>query len=225
MTLRAILLLAVVPACAGSTCSVNVNVNSATPLDEATAIINIRRTENQSQATVEAAVTRGFANVELTDEQSIMVNGVELNRTGGLFVASVPAADNYTVSVREPTRGVDTTHIAEPGGFDIVSPPAGGVASLSGFMVEWTDAQAGFLAEVRITQTLLGEPKSLTVGPLADTGSLVITDAQIADGEFGQGATMTLTVTRIAEETDVNGFASGTLRARLTKSITVNAGP
>jgi len=210
---------------AGATCSVNVNVNSGTPLDEADAIINIRRTDGQAQASVEASIRRGFANVNLTDEQSVSVNDVELMRSGSLFFATVEAGSSYTVRVVEPTRGVNTTNVVEPGGFDITGPAEGSTASLSGFTVEWSNSEPGFFVEILITQNLLGEPKSLLVGPLPDAGSQLIPDMQIASAGFGQGAPMTIAVTRIAEDSAVAGFASGVMQVRLTKSVTVNAGP
>lgn len=225
MRIRAIAILAAVMGAAGATCSVNLNVNSGTPLDDASAIINIRRISGQAKASVEATIRRGFTNVNLSDEQEIAINGVELQRTGSLFVASVDAATSYTLTVQEPTRGINTTNVVEPGGFDITSPSDGGTASLSGFTVEWTNAQAGFLVEISITQNLLGSPKSLIVGPLPDSGSLFVPDSQLASAGFGQGAPMSIAVSRIAEVASVSGFASGVMQVRLTKSVTANAGP
>lgn len=209
----------------GQVCGVRVNVNTGTPLDEANAIVTVRRTAGQSQASVDASFTRGFANVNLTDEQSITINGEEFNRTGSTFFASIDGNSTYTLVVREPTRGVESTTVNEPGDFDITSPPSGGTASLSGFTVEWTNADPNLQVEIRLVQTLLGEPKSLSVGPIGDTGAATISDADIANAGFGQGAQMTITLTRVAQSTTVNGFASGVMQVRLTKSTTVNAGP
>jgi hypothetical protein len=209
----------------GQVCGVRVNVNTGTTLDDASAIVTIRRTAGQPQATVEASFTRGFANVNLTDEQSITINGEDFNRTGSTFFASIDASSTYTLVVREPTRGVESTTVSEPGDFEITSPASGGTASLSGFIVEWTNADPNLQIEIRIAQTLLGDPKSLSIGPIGDTGAATITDAQIASAGFGQGAPLTIAVTRVNEETNVNGFASGILQVRLTKSTTANTGP
>lgn len=223
---RNIFLLGVALICtSGQVCGVRVNVNTGTPLDDANAIVTIRRTSGQAQATVEATFTRGFANVNLTDEQSITINGEDLNRTGSTFFASIDASSTYTLLVREPTRGVESTVVAEPGDFEITSPPSGGTASLSGFTIEWTNADPNLQIEIRVAQTLLGEPKSLMIGPIGDTGAATITDEQIANAGFGQGAQLTIAVTRVAQTSSVNGFASGVMQVRLTKSATANAGP
>ncbi|MCB9855539.1 MAG: hypothetical protein H6818_07600 [Phycisphaerales bacterium] len=223
---RQLFFLAVAFVCmSGQVCGVRVNVNTGTTLDDANAIVTIRRTAGQPQASVEASFTRGFANVNLTDEQSITINGEDLNRTGSTFFASIDANSIYTLVVREPTRGVESTAVTEPGDFEITSPPANGTASLSGFTIEWTNADPSLQVEVRIAQTLLGEPKFLSIGPVGDTGAVTITDEQIAIAGFGQGAQLTLTVTRLNETSDVNGFASGVMQVRLAKSTTANAGP
>lgn len=223
---RQFVFLAVALVCmSGQTCGVNVNVNTGTPLDEANAIVTIRRTAGQPQATVDASFTKGFANVNLTEEQSITINGEDFNRTGSTFFASVDANSTYTLVVREPTRGVESTTVVEPSEFEITSPGAGGTASLSGFTIEWSNPDPSLQVEIRLSQTLLGSPKSTSVGPIGDTGMATITDAQIAQAGFGQGAQLTISLTRVAQTTEVNGFASGTMQVRLTKSIAVNTGP
>ena len=94
---RNIIFLAVALVCmSGQVCGVRVNVNTGTTLDDANAIVTIRRTAGQPQATVEASFTRGFANVNLTDEQSITINGEDFNRTGGTFFASISSAMRST---------------------------------------------------------------------------------------------------------------------------------
>ncbi|HPF38718.1 MAG TPA: hypothetical protein P5081_08290 [Phycisphaerae bacterium] len=219
-------LLAICLVCmSGQVCGVRVNVNTGTTLDDANAIVTIRRTAGQAQAAVEASFTRGIANVNLTDEQSITINGEDFNRTGSTFFASIDANSTYTLVVREPTRGVESTTLAEPGDFEITAPASGGTASLSGFTIEWTNADPSLQIEVRVSQTLLGEAKSMSIGPVGDTGAVTITDAQIAQAGFGQGASLTISVTRLSETSQVNGFASGVMQARLTKSTTANAGP
>lgn len=223
---RNIMFLAVAFVCmSGQVCGVQVNVNTGTTLDDANAIVTIRRTAGQTQASVEASFTRGFANVNLTDEQSITINGEDFSRTGGTFFASIDASSTYTLLVREPTRGVESTTIVEPGDFEITSPASGGTASLSGFTIEWSNADPNLQIEIRIAQTLLGDPKTLSIGPIGDTGAATITDSQIAGAGFGQGEPLTIAVTRVQEMTNVNGFASGVMQVRLTKSITANAGP
>jgi len=211
--------------CTAAQCNVNVNVNTGTPLDDAIATLSIEREDTDANAILSGSITAGFANVELTDEQSIQLNGVELDRAGSLFTATVPAASAYILRVVEPTRGVETTTINEPSAFEITSPTVGTAVSLSGFNVTWNNVEADLTVRVVVRQTLLDESLVLNIGPVADTGMVSITDAQIAQAGFGQGANVRIEVIRERETNDLNGFAAGSLTATLSTEVEVGTAP
>ena len=211
--------------CTATQCNVNVNVNTGTPLDDAVATLSIERDSTDVEAQLSGSISSGFANVELTDEQSIQLNGVELGRAGGLFTASVPAASAYVLRVVEPTRGVESTPINEPSAFNITSPTVGTAVSLSGFNVMWNNAEGDLMVRVVVRQVLLNESLVLNIGPVADSGMVTITDAQIAQAGFGQGANVTIAVTRERQINDVDGFAAGSLSSSLSTEVEVGTAP
>ncbi len=225
MTKRLCLLGLVLPVCVASTCTISGDIRfvSTDTLDVAEADITISQTGDGTQATVEATIRLdALTYVTLQDGQSVEVGGEELTRSSatGEYRGSIATAAQYTVTVREPTRGVQDTTISAPGDFAITSPEDGGSASLSGFTVSWSNADADLKVEVTISQRLLGEDLTLTLAEGVDTGSIAVTAARIADAGFGQGVDLTISVTKINELDAINGFGDGTLQSRLTQSIT-----
>lgn len=211
----------------GQTCSINIGVGGNTPLDEADASIIISRIANNTSAAVSATIRSGFVGLRLGEDQEITVNGEKLNDTGfsGTFGATVDAASQYTVTVREPTRGIEDTTISEPADFEITSPGNGGVASLSGFTINWSNPNASLQVEVKLTQTLLDEQLELELDPFTDTGSVDISSTDIQNAGFGQGADLIIRVTKINERNSIGGFGQGVLQARLTKTSAATPGP
>ena len=229
MTKRFCLLGFVLPVCVAATCTLSGDIRfvSTDTLDVAEADITISQTGDGTQATVAATIRLdALTYVTLQGGQAVEVNGEELTRSSatGEYRGSVATAAQYTVTVREPTRGVQDTTITAPGDFAITSPVDSGSASLSGFTVSWSNADAGLMVEVTISQRLFGEDLTLTLDPATDTGSVAVTAADIQDAGFGQGVNLTISVTKISELDAINGFGSGTLQSRFTQSITAEPG-
>ncbi len=211
----------------GSDCTINVSFDDDAPLTDAVALITIDRTDDDPEVTVLADISLGFAGLRLGEDQRIRVNGRELTSTGpsGQYGALTDAAAQYIISVREPTRGIEETTVSPPLGFQITSPADGAAASLSGFTLQWTGADPDLLVRVKLTQILLDDPLKLDLGVFQDSGSVELTSAQLQDAGFGQGADLTVELTKINEFDDVAGFRSGAAHVRRTKSITVAPGP
>ena len=111
-------------------------------LDRADCTMKISQTSTDSQATVIATITDGDGNyVELSDDQAVAVNQRNLSGPGsnGQYTKTVPVSDNYTVTVTEPSRGVENTTIDAPADFEITSPTDGQGVSLSGFTLNWSN--------------------------------------------------------------------------------------
>ncbi|MBN2563147.1 MAG: hypothetical protein JXQ75_19670 [Phycisphaerae bacterium] len=219
-------MLCLVPAlCSAMTCDITGEIRfvETETLDNADAAITITQAAGAPQATVEATITLdAWTYVQLKDTQVVEVNGEALSRTAstGLYRATIDAAETYTITVREPTRGVQDTVISSPD-FNITSPQAGGTASLSGFTITWSNANANLQAEALLEQTLLGRPLSLALGPVPDAGSLAVGAPDMASAGFGQGADLTIAVTRISELGSISGFRNGTLQAQRCESNAV----
>ncbi len=229
MTKRLCLLGLVLPVCVASTCTISGDLRFVTSdtLDVAEAEITISETGGGALATVEAIIRLdALTYVTLQDGQAVEVNGEELTRSSstGEYRGSVATAAQYTVTVREPTLGVQGTAITAPGDFTITSPADGAAVSLSGFTVSWSNVDATQEVEVTISQRLLGEDLTLTLAEGVDTGSITVTAARIADARFGQGVDVTISVTKISELNAISGFESGTLQSRVTQSVTATPG-
>jgi hypothetical protein len=219
------MLLASAAFCLGSECS-RPDGDGATPLHETDADIDIVMFGDTGDAAVSARFVRGFSTVRLSDEQDVAVNGesLERNASTGRYDATIPAADVYVVRVQEPTRGIDESSFSSPNDFDITSPADGGDASLSGFVLEWT-VEDGALVEVLLTQELLDDTKRLEVDPTPDTGMHAFDAQALADAGFGQGAPMTIAITKIVSSDGIDGFDEGEMTIRWTKVIEVAPAP
>ncbi len=195
------------------------------PLHQANGVITISEVQSSNNADVEAEITEGSRHVELEGTQSVAVNGTELSGpdSDGEYEATINGATQYTVTITEPTRGVEDTTIDAPADFAFTSHAEGDNASLSGFTLMWTPAEAGLKVEVRITQRILGRDHEETIESDEDTGTLDITAADLS--VFQQGADLTLTLTRINEIDDVAGFATSLLQVRKSVSLSLTPGP
>jgi len=227
---KLLLVLVSLPLCVGSSCDVSCSGMPLLPddnveLDLADCTLRITQGVGATEATVTATITDGNGRpVELAGGQTVSVNGQTLSGAGtdGIYTASVAVANEYAVTVNEPTRGVETTTIAPPADFDITSPADEGSASLSGFTLTWSNADAGLQVTITLTQTLFGEEEQETFGPLTDTGSLVLDAGNLAD--FRQGANLLITVTKINERSTISGFNTGELLAERSETSLVSPG-
>lgn len=190
------------------------------PLNEADAALDIVRDvgdlEAEATGTIKDDAGRAVA---FQDQQAVRVNDVELELgADDRYGAIVPTAGVYSVTVYEPTRGVETTPVESPADFTITSPSAGGDASLSGFTLRWTGANDRNQVRIRISQTLFGATESASFGPYTDTGSRAFTVDDL--DRFRQGAPLTLTVTKLRTERSVAGFRTGTVTVKVTARTT-----
>ncbi len=232
---RATLICLAAGLCTGVTCTIRFpddgnggggGLGLSTPLDQADAVIAINQSGDNTQAEAAARITDGLGlTVQMQDGQSVAVNSQELTGPGsdGLYRQTIPVAGNYTVTVTEPTRGVQDTTIASPAGFVITSPTDAGTASLSGFTLTWSDPDARFTVVIELAQTLFDVEETAEFGPFADTGSQSFDDDDLLD--FAQGADLLITVTRINEQSSIAGFNSGMLTIRHSETVSATPGP
>ena len=231
MLKRTALLILVVGICSGATCTLQLDddlfgdTSSYVALDKATATIIISELEGLDEAEVQARVTSQLGlTVQFQRDQAVSVNSQDLTGPdAGYYLGSVTAADTYTVTVSEPTRGVEETTIASSTGSQITSPTTGGDASLSGFTATWSNADPNLTVEITLRQTIFGDEISEQFGPFTDTGSQSFDDDDLK--EFRQGADLLITLTRISGRSTINGFKTGTLTVRHYQTITVTPAP
>lgn len=195
------------------------------PLDLTAAEIAIRPA-SLTQMGVEARITdnRGRT-VTFRDGQAVAINGVGLvgpNEAGNYTTLVLPAAA-YTVTVTEPTRGVQSTIVASPAAYTITSPTAGATVSLSGFLVSWSPAEPQAQVEVLITETIFGVQRAAQFGPGADAGSQTLSAADLA--EFQQGAPLVVSVNKTLETSNLAGFADGVALVEAVATVSANPGP
>jgi hypothetical protein len=195
------------------------------PLDQVNGVIAVSQPAGGTSATAIARLTDGTDPVHLDTGQSIQVNGQVLDgpTSNNRYTQTIPAADEYTVTVTEPTRGVTQTTLARPADFTITAPAAGATASLSGFTINWSGPDPELDVEVVVTQAIFGGQRQQTFGPFADSGTLTLSGAELAS--FQQGAPLLLTVRKISERTGINGLAAGTLQVHLIQTVSVVPGP
>jgi hypothetical protein len=194
-------------------------------LDRVDALISIRQSADRSTADVAAALTDRFGRVvELQSGQAVLINGSPLTGpdASGKYHVSVAVADQYTISVNEPTRGVAQTTVAAPPELALVSPTAGATVSLTGFGVQWSNADAALKVELALDQTLLDEQRTRDFGPLTDSGSTSFDAADLA--VFGQGAPLLLTITRVSQQADLAGLHTGSVAVERSVGVTLTPG-
>jgi len=216
--------------CMGGSCTITIGPGDGgtarTYLDETTANIEISQVLGASQATVSATIVDDDGRaIEFEDDQSVEVNAVALQgpNAADMFTATVPAADVYVIRVDEPPRGIESTSVDAPGEFAITSPAEGGGASLAGFTLQWSGANARLQVRIRLTQTVFGKTEVVNLGPYTDTGSRELTLDDL--DRFVQGADLVVTLTKINAVNTVGGFQAGTATARLSSEHTLSPRP
>ena len=231
MLKRTALLVLIAGICTGATCSFQLDdglfggSSSYVPLDDADATIVISELTGLDEADVEARITSRFGlTVEFEREQAVAVNSQDLSGPDdGYYLGTVATTANYTVTVTEPTRGVEETTIASSAGAEITSPASGAAASLSGFTLTWSNADPNLTVEITLRQTIFGDEITEQFGPFTDTGSQSFDDGDLK--EFRQGADLLITLTRINERSTIDGFKTGTLMVRHYQTIAVTPDP
>lgn len=212
------------PACGTSAPICNGGVD--TPLYAVVADLSIVQAGSSADATVTARLTDacGVLIRSLKREQAVEINGVALTgpNGGGNYTATLPRAGTFSVTVREPTRGVETTDVSGPADFAIASPPSGGSASLSGFTLMWSGADPGLAVDITLSQSLLGQAAGKTFTQ-ADTGMRAFSAADLRD--FRQGAPVTVIIRKRSMTDTINGFRSASARIDLSQNTTFNPGP
>jgi hypothetical protein len=196
------------------------------PLDQVDATITISQQSQAAEATVVIRMTdsRGRL-IRLEDNQAVAVNGQNVSGPDarGEYSQTITAADDYTITVSEPTRGVEETTITTPDDFTITSPTAGASVSLSGFSLAWSNADPALQVEITLTQTIFATENTQTFGPFTDTGSLTLDNDDLR--AFQQGANLIITVSRIRQRIGVNGFNSATLSSELWQTVATTPAP
>ena len=200
-------------------------IGTRTPLDRVRAEVTISQDFGENEATVTAELTGGFGFAfSLSADQSIEVNNEELQPRGnGVYRATVPLADDYVITVREPTRGVEQTTVAGPPAFAIASPTSGSAASLSGFEVVWTGADDELEVEMSLSQTAFNRERTEEFGPVADEGQFELAAADLSP--FVQGALLRIEVQKTSVSTAIAGLGTSTLRISRIEAVDVIPAP
>lgn len=194
------------------------------PLDQAACTMRIVEEAERATVTAEILTITGLP-VELRNGQSVEVNGQILSpaEPAGRYSAVIPVASAYAVTATEPTRGVQTTNQAAPPDFAIVSPAAGGPASLSGFTLDWSNPTPDLQVTIVLVQTLFGQERRKEIAPFADSGSRMLTALDLAD--FRQGAELSIAVTKIASRSNIAGFRTGELSVERSRATVATPQP
>jgi hypothetical protein len=206
--------------CLGVSCTITGpgggGTTSGTPLDQATATIAIGQTVGDTQASVMVTIVDDFGRtIMLTDERNVTVDDQTLSGpVSGVYSATITADGQYTITVREPTRGVETTTVDAPAEFAITAPDAGGTASLSGFTLVWTNADATLTADITLRQTFAGTTTTEQFGPVVDAGVFQFSAADLRN--FVQGVDLEITVVKTGSTSNIAGFDSSTVTAQVT---------
>jgi hypothetical protein len=197
-------------------------------LDQASATITITRVIGAVDVSATATITDSSGKtIDLASGQRVRVSGIDLSGpdNNDQYAARLPIASTYTITVVEPTVGLKDTALDMPADFGIQSPDEGAVASLSGFRLEWTSPNNHLQVRIRLSQTVISEVKTETLGPFSDTGFYDLTLDQLGGYQFVQAAPLSITVTKISSVSSVAGFRSGTATAEVSATRTVVPGP
>jgi hypothetical protein len=231
-----LLMLAVVPL-TGVTCSVDFDplgvIPGGTTLDRARVTLAILQGATSSEATVDARIetTRGDT-ITLDEGQDVLVNGRSLvgPNEDGRFTRTIGANTLYTITITEPTRGVESTQISAPGAFVIIEPGQGAAASLSGFTVGWSNPDPALSVRITLTQTLFGQTRTREFGLFPDTGSFALTAADLgpqsaSDPGFQQGAALIVRVAKFNTIAEINGIRDGYAQVEIFTAVNVIPAP
>jgi hypothetical protein len=205
--------------CAGASCTIQFadtnppdnsgdGTSAYVSLDKASAVIAISQIQGEADADATLRIAdRGGHAVVLQQGQAVSINGQAFGSpdNAGYYQRTISIAENYTVTVNEPTRGVVDTAIGSPAGFAIAAPAPSAAVSLSGFTLTWTNPDVRFRVTLTLQQAEFGHP-SQRFGPFDDTGSHTFDAADLID--FRQGADLSITVTRTSALRSVAGFGS-----------------
>ena len=199
--------------------------SSRTPLDRVRAEIEINQDADANNATIRMVLRDGFSRlVQLSADQGIEIDGNALASVStGVFERSLPIADSYSITVREPTRGVETSTITAPGPFGITSPALGGGASLSGFNLTWNGVNATLDVEVQLRQDVLDRVRTTVIEDEPDDGALALVLLDLED--FVQGAPLEIEFSKVASQSSIAGFSSAEVTVRRTIGWSVTPGP
>jgi hypothetical protein len=205
----------------------NSNANGAgrTPLNALDAEVRIAHTPGAADVVVSAVLTDSrnrFAT--LGADQSIEVNGLPLEAAGsGEYRRTIPIANSYEFTGREPTRGVERTTVAGPAEFGVVSPAQAGPASLSGFNLTWSGVNAALEVRVVLRQFVFDAFREAVVTQGSDEGARFLSAQDLA--AFVQGANLDITLTKFARTNGIAGLRSATVLAERSVLRTVVPAP
>jgi hypothetical protein len=195
------------------------------PLNQANCILDIAQAAGATDAQITATIVNwNGCPVGMGGGQSVSVNGQVLQSSGlsGEYGRTTPVADEYVVTVAEPTRGVqDTVVVAAP--FAITAPQKGATASLSGFTLTWSNPEEALKVGIHLSQNLLGHSRSKEIGPFANAGSKTLTAQDLMN--FQQGANIVITVTWTFEQNSIAGFNQSKLTYERSETTTIVPGP
>ncbi len=200
------------------------------PLNEAHGVVRVSQMVGGDTAVATARVTESdsasSAVVVLEGDQAVYVNDLLLigPDADGNYARTIPSAANLKITVAEPTRGTAHTTMVMPGAFSVTSPSD--TASLGGFTVIWTNADPSLKVLIELSQAMGGsDPITKSFGPVADSGSYVLSRTNLADFRWGTGVTLTVKVTRIREMIGIEGFKTGKATAELWQAVVVTPTP
>lgn len=220
-----------VPFCVGASCGITCTdcgdispFCPSTPvsvsLNNADCTMKITHDAGAADVDVTATIVSGQGcPVGLGTDQSVTVNGLAIlgpTLTGG-YLRSVETADEYVITVTEPTRGVLDT-IVDDADFAITAPQDGGQASLLGFTLTWSNADASLSVKITLSQEVI-EAATADFELDQDTGSKVFTADDLKD--FVTGGNIIITVTRTYERNTINGFNTGKLTYERSETVSV----
>ncbi len=223
--------------CLGASCQVNVlpDDENTAPLDQVTGTLNITQNASTNAGSATLALAAGGEPLVLSEGQSVLIDGAALASPTLVepFTRTITPAGQHTVTVSEPTRGVESTTILMPTSPAISAPAPSEMVSLSQpLIIAWTPTDAGGSAEISLAQTTgVAGTQTRTFQVAVDTGTTTLTAADLAGlvhGSLnGQLVTLQITVSRIrsAQATTINGLAAATLTTRSSTTMTVIPGP
>jgi len=203
--------------------------------------MSIQRASGSAQATAVAGINDTqvpFAQLNLTDDQSLTVGGVKLEPnivtllSLGLFgqvaalVPSVNSPSTYSISFDD--RGTISTMTAQPPQDFVTVTPESGTIPRGAFTINWTPTgESGVTVDIFVSgltpddgdsfdDDFEDDPISASVVNLPDTGSATV---GIGDLAFFLAGPVTVSVERVKSVPQALGFAQGNVNLRITRSL------